>query len=85
VVILRSLDMSQDRQCLIDSLPIPAVQIHLVPASTGDWKAYQATFGNAITKKQTFWLSAMAVPDCGCTIGDFVVILLCGSGDPPLI
>jgi len=55
VVLLRSLDLSQDKQCLIDSLPIPAVQFHLVPASTGDWKAYQATFGKAITKKQTFF------------------------------
>lgn len=55
VVILRSLDLSQDKQCLIDSLPIPALQFHLVPASTGDWKAAQATFGKAITKKQTFF------------------------------
>lgn len=54
-VILHSLDLSQDRQCLIDSLPIPVVQFHLVPSSTGDWKAYQATFGKAITKKQTFF------------------------------
>ena len=51
LVILRSLDLSQDCQCLIDSLPIPAVQFHLVPSSTGDWKAYHATFGKAITKK----------------------------------
>lgn len=54
-VILRSLDLSHDKQCLIDSLPIPALQFHLVPSSTGDWKAYQATFGKAITKKQTFF------------------------------
>jgi hypothetical protein len=54
-VILRSLDLSLDRQCLIDSLPIPVVQFHLVPSSTGDWRAYQATFGKAITKKQTFF------------------------------
>ncbi len=55
LVILRGLDLSQDRQCLIDSLPIPAIQFHLVPSSTGDWKAYQATYGKAITKKQTFF------------------------------
>jgi len=54
-VILRSLDLSQDRQCLIDSLPIPVVQFHLVPSSRGDWKAYQAAFGKAITKKQTIF------------------------------
>lgn len=55
VVILRSLDLSQDRQCLIDSLPVPALQFHLVPGSSADWKAYQATYGKAITKKQTFF------------------------------
>ncbi len=54
-VILRSLDLSLDRQCMIDSLPIPVVQFHLVPGSTGDWKAYEATFGKAITKKQTIF------------------------------
>jgi hypothetical protein len=54
-VILRSLDLSQDRQCIIDSLPVPAVQFHLVPGSTGDWKAYGATFGKVTTKKQTIF------------------------------
>jgi len=54
-VILRSLDLSRDRQCIIDSLPIPVVQFHLVPSSTGDWKAYGAAFGKVITKKQTIF------------------------------
>jgi hypothetical protein len=54
-IILRSLDLSQDRQCIIDSLPIPVVQFHLVPGSTGDWKAYEARFGKVTTKKQTIF------------------------------
>ncbi len=54
-VLLRSLDLAQDQQCLIDSLPVPAVQFHLVPGSTGDWKAHSATYGKAVTKKQTFF------------------------------
>jgi hypothetical protein len=54
-VIMQSLDLSLDHQCLIDSLPIPVVQFHLVPSSKGVWKAYQATFGKAITKKQTIF------------------------------
>ncbi len=54
-VILRSLDLSQDCQCLIDSVPIPAIQFHLVPSSSGDWKAFAATYSKAITKKQTFF------------------------------
>ena len=54
-IILRCLDLSQDQQCIIDSLPIPVVQFHLVPGSSGDWKAYGATYGKAITKKQTIF------------------------------
>jgi IS5 family transposase len=38
---------------VIDSLPLPVVQFHLVPASTGDWEAYGAAFGRCATKKQT--------------------------------
>jgi hypothetical protein len=54
-VILKSLDLSHDRQCIIDSLPVPVIQFHLVPSSTGDWKAYDAAFGKVITKKQTIF------------------------------
>jgi hypothetical protein len=54
-VILRSLDLSLDRQCIIDSLPTPVVQFHLVPGSTGDWRAFGATFGKVSTKKQTIF------------------------------
>lgn len=54
-VVLGWLDIAQDRQCLIDSLPVPVVQFHLVPSSTGDWAAYGATFGKVSTKKQTIF------------------------------
>lgn len=54
-VVLRWLDVAQDHQCVIDSLPIPAVQFHLVPSSTGDWAAYGATFGKVSSKKQTIF------------------------------
>jgi hypothetical protein len=54
-VVLEWLDLTQDRQCLIDSLPIPVVQFYLVPSSTGDWKAYGATFGKVPSKKQTIF------------------------------
>jgi hypothetical protein len=52
---LAVLDLAQDKQCVIDSLPLPVVQFHLVPASTGDWEAYDATFGQCATKKQTIY------------------------------
>ena len=50
-VILRSLDLRMDRQCSIDSLPTPVVQFHLVPGSTGDWRAFGATCGKVVTRK----------------------------------
>jgi hypothetical protein len=54
-IVLSWLDVAQDRQCAIDSLPIPVVQFHLVPSSTGDWAAYGATFGKVSSKKQTIF------------------------------
>ena len=54
-VILQSLDVAQDRQCVIDSLPLPVVQFYLVPACSGDWKASGCTFGKVPSKKQTIF------------------------------
>jgi hypothetical protein len=54
-VILQSLDLAQEPRCVIDSLPIPVVQFHLVPGSTGDWAAYGAAFGKVPSKKQTIF------------------------------
>jgi hypothetical protein len=54
-VVLRSLDLAQDRLCVIDSLPLPAVQLYLVPGSTGDWRAFGATYGKVPSKKQTIF------------------------------
>jgi hypothetical protein len=48
--ILAKLDLSHDPHCVIDSLPVPVVQFHLVPASTGDWEAYGAAFGKVPSK-----------------------------------
>lgn len=54
-VILEQLDLSDDRQCVIDSLPVPVVAFHLVPSSTGDWRAHDAAFGRVSSKKQTIF------------------------------
>src|SRR6266498_363527 len=51
-VILQSLDVAQDRQCVIDSLPLPVMQFYLVPSSSGDWKASGSTFGKVLSRKQ---------------------------------
>lgn len=53
--ILGVLDLAADRQCVIDSLPVPAVKFHLVPSSTGDWAAHGASFGKVPSKKQTIF------------------------------
>ena len=53
--VLQMLDLAQDMQCVIDSLPIPVVQFYLVPSSTGDWKAYEATFGKVSSKGETIF------------------------------
>jgi hypothetical protein len=53
--VLQVLDLAQDQQCVIDSLPIPAIQFYLVPSSTGDWQAYQASFGKIFTKNETIF------------------------------
>jgi len=56
-VVLQCLDVAQDRQCVMDSLPLPVVQFHLVPSasSSGDWKANGSTFGKVPSKKQTIF------------------------------
>jgi len=56
-VTLRLLDLAADRQCAIDSLPVPALRFHLVPGSSavGTWKAHGAAFGQVTTKKQTIF------------------------------
>jgi hypothetical protein len=54
-VILSGLDLAQDRQCVVDSLPVPVVQFYLVPTSTGDWAAHGATFGKVPSKKETIF------------------------------
>lgn len=54
-LILSGLDLAQDRQCVIDSLPVPVVQFYLVPTSTGDWAAHGAVFGKVPSKKQTIF------------------------------
>jgi hypothetical protein len=56
-MILEMLDLTQDRQCVIDSLPVPVLQFYLVPESTGkgDWKAHGATFGKVPSRSETIF------------------------------
>ena len=54
-VVLRLLDVAQDRQCASDSLPVPVMAFHTVPTSRADWNAAGATFGRVTTKRQTIF------------------------------
>jgi len=53
--VLAVLDVARDRQCAIDSLPVPVLAFHLVPGAAGatGWRASGADFGKVPTKKQT--------------------------------
>ena len=53
--IVRLLDVAQETMCVIDSLPVPAVQFHLAPQARGDWAEHGATFGKVPSKKQTIF------------------------------
>jgi len=54
-ILLSQIDLAQDTQCIIDSLPIPVVNFHLAPSATRDWLAYGSAFGKVSSKKMTFF------------------------------
>src|SRR5919199_1012863 len=54
-VLLRWLDLAQDRDTVIDSLPIAVVGFHLAPESTADWDIHGAAFGHVASKKATIY------------------------------
>jgi hypothetical protein len=55
-LVLALLDLAADRQCVIDSLPIPVIAFHLVPGGNrADWQAYEARFGRVPSKKSTMF------------------------------
>ncbi len=54
-MLLSDIDAASDNLCIIDSLPIPVMQFHLVPASPNNWSCYGATYGRVESKKQTIF------------------------------
>jgi transposase len=53
--VIEVLDLAEDPQCIIDSLPVPVVQFYYVPQANTDWKAAGASFGHCCSKKQTIF------------------------------
>ena len=71
-LVLQLLDVAQEKQCVIDSLPMAVVRFHLVPGSGGDWAAYEATFGKVSSKKETIYgYKLHLLVTCGGVILDF--------------
>ena len=55
-LLLAMLDFAQDRQCVLDSLPIPVIRFHLVPkAAHAYWESYDARFGKVPSKSLTIF------------------------------
>jgi hypothetical protein len=55
LVVLDLLDLAQDRQCVIDSLPVPVVQFHWAPCASSEWAAHGASFGKVASKHLTIF------------------------------
>jgi IS5 family transposase len=55
--LLARVDYAHDRYCVIDSLPVPVINFHLVPgaASARYWRNAGADYGRVTTKKQTIF------------------------------
>lgn len=54
-LILGVLDLAADRQCVLDSLPVPVMGFHLVPdGARAEWARYGARIGYVASKK--LWL-----------------------------
>lgn len=53
--VLAMLDLAQDRQCALDSLPVPVVNFHLAPCATREWATQGAAYGTVSTKKEKIY------------------------------
>ena len=54
-MLLSDIEAASENLCIIDSLPIPVMQFHLVPSSSNNWSCYGADYGRVESKKQTIF------------------------------
>lgn len=54
-MLLSDIEGAEQKLCVIDSLPIPVMQFHLVPSSSNDWPCYGADYGRVESMKQTLF------------------------------
>ena len=73
--LLAALDFAHDRQCVLDSLPIPVIGFHLVPSGArAYWQSYDARFGKVPSKKATiFGYKLYLLTTLNGVIRDFVL------------
>ena len=74
--VLHALTPAHDRQCVVDSLPVPVMGVHLVPGAhnAGHWRSWGADVGRVVSKKQTFFGDKLHLPaTLGGVIRDYVL------------
>ena len=54
-MLLSDIEGAEEKLCIIDSLPMPVMQFHLVPSSSNDWSCYGADYGWVESTKQTIF------------------------------
>jgi hypothetical protein len=75
-VVLAGLDFADDRQCVLDSLPIPVMPFHLAPkGARGYWMSYDARYGKVPSKSITIFGSKLYLLVTGNgVIRDFALV-----------
>ncbi len=74
--VLAALDLACDRQCAVDSLPVPVMGYHLVPGAhnAGNWRSWGADVGWIASKKQhLFGYRLHLLVTLGGAIRDYVL------------
>ena len=54
-ILLSDIEGSSEKLCIIDSLPMPVIQFHLVPSSSNNWSCYGADYGRVESREQTIF------------------------------
>jgi len=74
--VLAALDLACDRQCVVDSLPVPVMHYHLVPGANnaGNWRSWGADVGWIASKTQhLFGYRLHLLVTLGGVIRDYVL------------
>ena len=76
--IVKELDVAQDPQCALDSLPIPVVQFHHAPRASSDWRSHDAQIGYVSAKQQ--WIFGYRLQGLVTLRGVIVDFMLAPAG-----